>query len=206
MKWRTKKILRELERDYGPWPHPRLLIYGTKLSGGMEYVGATATSLISLGHELQHSYFAKGILPANGNSGWMDEGIASWRDKKHQSHSSPNYDGFNLGDHSIYTRKTDSNSYVKGRSFFAYMNFKLKQAGKRGLKDFLKIYFEKRKFTTVTTQDLISDLEEYSGLSLQADFDKYIFGKGYNKGRSPAVEPNNPHHRNYTRKEINSML
>jgi hypothetical protein len=205
----TQKILRELERDYGPWPHKSLIIYGTKLKGGMEYAGATATSLVALGHELQHGYFAKGLQPANGNSGWMDEGIASWRDKGHKTYTSPNYNSFNLGAHSIYTRKTDSNSYEKGRSFFSYMNYKLKQAGKTGLKDFLRGYFEKRKFTTVTTADFISDIQEYSGLDLTEDFDRYIFGKGDNtksKGRSPAVLPSNPYHPSYSEAEIKSIL
>lgn len=208
--WRMKKkalnVLRELENDYGPWPHPKVLIYGVNIKGGMEYVGATATSLISLGHELQHSYFAKGILPADGNSGWMDEGIASWRDKGHQTHSMPDYSSFNLANHSVYTRKTDKNSYEKGRSFFAYINHQLKEAGTPGLKDFLKNYFEKRKFTTVTTNDLKSDLESYSNLDFTDDFNQYIYGDQSHKGRSPAVEPENPHHVQYTDEEIESIL
>ncbi len=206
-KRQTFKILRELENDYGPWPHKSLVIYGTKLKGGMEYAGATATSLVALGHELQHAYFAKGLQPADGNSGWMDEGIASWRDKGHKTYSSPNYHSFNLGAHNIYTRKTDDNSYEKGRSFFSYMSYKLIKAGKPGLKDFLRQYFEKRKFTTVTTADFISDIEEYSGLDLQEDFDRYIFGKGdQSKGRAPAVLPPNPYHPSYTQAEIQSIL
>ena len=194
MKRRTLKVLRELERDYGAWPHPSLLIYGVNIRGGMEYVGATATSYISLGHELLHSYFAKGVLPADGNSGWMDEGIASWRDKGYQTHTQPNYFSFNLAKHNVYTRKTDKNSYVKGRSFFAYVNHKLLDAGHPGLKDFLNSFFHKRKFTTVTTHDFKADLESHSGLDFTDDFNQYIFGGHPDKGRAPAVEPENPHH------------
>ncbi len=212
MKRKTVKVMRELERDYGAWPHPELLIYGTKIRGGMEYVGATATSYISLGHELQHSYFAKGVLPADGNSGWMDEGIASWRDKGHQTHKSPNYFSVNLAKHNVYTRKTDKRSYEKGRSFFAYIHYQLKQAGLPGLKDFLRGYFNKRKFTTVTTNDFKSDLEEYSGLDFTEDFNQYIYGghpdknQSLSNGRSPAVEPENPHHVEYTQEEIDSII
>jgi hypothetical protein len=208
MKRRTLKVMRELEKDYGPWPHPKLLVYGTKIKGGMEYVGATATSYISLGHELQHSYFAKGVLPADGNSGWMDEGIASWRDKGHQTHTKPDYFSANLGKHNVYTRKTDKRSYVMGRTFFAYINHQLKQAGHPGLKDFLRGYFDKRKFTTVTTNDFKSDLEAYSGLNFTDDFNQYIYGghPDMNKGRAPAVEPENPHHVEYTQEEIDSII
>lgn len=208
-KRKTVSVLKELEADYGPWPHPKVLIYGTKLMGGMEYVGAAETSYVSLGHELQHSYFAKGVTPANGNSGWMDEGIASWRDRGHQTHSEPDYFAFNLGNHNIYTRETDSNSYVKGRSFFSYIDYKLKDMGKTGLKDFLRGYQQKRMYTTVTTQDFISDLNNYSRNNFQADFDRYIFGKhpeSQIKGRAPAVDPYNPHHPEVTDEELESIL
>lgn len=206
-KRKTNKVLKELERDYGPYPHPSLLIYGTKLKGGMEYVGATATSNISLGHELQHMWFAKGLMPADGNSGWMDEGIASWRDKGHQTHTTPDYFSVNLAKHNVYTRKTDKRSYEKGRSFVAYLDYQLKQVGLPGMKDFLKGYFNKRKFTSVTTQDFKSDLEDYSNIDFTDDFNQYIYG-GYpdTKGRAPAVEPENPHHPGYTEAEINSIL
>ena len=63
VKKKAWKVMKELEADYGPWPHDKLIIYGTGLRGGMEYAGATETSIVSLGHELQHSYFAKGITP-----------------------------------------------------------------------------------------------------------------------------------------------
>lgn len=204
MKRKTLKVLAELENDYGPWPHPSLVIYGTKIRGGMEYVGATATSYISLGHELQHSYFAKGIMPADGNSGWMDEGIASWRDRGHQTISSPNYSSFNLAHHNIYTRKTDKNSYEKGRSFFSYVDYRLKSAGQKGLKDFLRGYFDSRKFTSVTTEDLIHDLEAYSGESFREDFNQYIYGGHPHSIESEAAE--NPHHPNYTEEELNSII
>jgi hypothetical protein len=211
--WRFKnktiQVLRELENDYGPYPHPKLLIYGTKLRGGMEYVAATATSYVALGHELQHMYFAKGLMPADGNAGWMDEGIASWRDKGHQMHSRPNYFSFNLGKHNVYTRKTDKNSYEKGRSFVAYLDYQLKAAGKAGMKDFLRGYFAKRKFTLVTTEDFKNDLEAYANINFTADFVQYIYGGNpmENQGRSPAVEPlEDPNHPEYTEEEILSII
>lgn len=207
LKKKTLRVLSELERDYGPWPHPKLIVYGTKLRGGMEYVGATATSLISLGHELHHSYFAKGVLPADGNSGWMDEGLASWRDRGYQTFSTPNYFSFNLAKHGPYTRKTDKNSYEKGRSFFAYIDYQLKALGKNGLKDFLRLYFIKRKFSLVTTEDFIHDLEEYAEVSFREDFTQYVYG-GRNQivGRTPAIDPENPHHQSYSEQELDSIL
>lgn len=207
LKRKAWRVLAELERDYGPWPHPKLIIYGTGLRGGMEYVGATATSLISLGHELFHSYFAKGVMPADGNSGWMDEGLASWRDKGYQTYSAPNYHSVNLAKHNTYTRKTDDRSYEKGRSFFAYIDYQLKAMGV-SLKDFLALWFVKKKFTTTTTEDFIAELEAYAGKSFREDFNQYIYGGHVEKGpsRAPAIVPENPHHPSYTEAELNSIL
>jgi hypothetical protein len=61
----TKEVLKELEDDYGSFPHPQIVIYNSG-RGGMEYCGATMTEYWALHHELTHSYFARGIVPANG--------------------------------------------------------------------------------------------------------------------------------------------
>lgn len=209
-------VLKELEADYGPFPHDQLIIYGTGLKGGMEHAGAVETSIASLGHELQHQYFAKCIHPANGNSGWLDEAIASWRDKGHYSVDYPFYKSVNLAAHSSYTRKTDKRSYKYGRSFMAYINKQLIDMGKPGLKDFLKIYFEKRKFTTVTTEIFKSDLQEYAQMSFGEDFNQYIYGgvefdetssfKQSAEHTTDDTEDENPHHPNITTEELNSII
>lgn len=201
-------VLKELEEDYGPYPHDKLIIYGTGIRGGMEHAGATETSIVSLGHELQHMYFAKGIHPANGNSGWLDEAIASWRDKGHFSNSLPFYKSVNLGKHNVYTRKTDKRSYEYGRSFMGYINHQLIEAGKKGLKDFLKIYFEKRKFTPVTTEMFKSDLEDYAQMSFGEDFFQYIYG-GHANTKSHNHQHNtkeNPHHPDLSQEELDSII
>lgn len=174
---RVRKYLRELERDYGAWPHPELIVYADgKVKGGMEYHGALKTGWFALGHELQHNYFARAVMPANGNTGWLDEAVASWRDYFHFRCKHPNYSRLNLANHSEYTRKTDKRSYAKGRVFIAYLAHKYGKKGK-GLKKFFKFYFEKRKFTTVTNKDILDDLEEFYAIDMSREFDKYIMGK-----------------------------
>lgn len=211
LKNKAWRVMKELEADYGPYPHDQLIIYGTGLRGGMEYAGATETSLVSLGHELQHAYFAKGLFPANGNSGWLDEAIASWRDKGHQTYDSPFYSYANLGNHSVYTRKTDKRSYEYGRSFMAYLDHKIKEIGKPGLKDFLRVYFEKRKYTTITTELFRSDLEDYMQMSLREDFFRYIYGekpqqKHIHHHDHHGHDFENPHHPIITEEELNSII
>lgn len=194
---KTKKVFKELEADYGAWPHPKVLIYGMSIKGGMEYPGATATSLGSLGHELFHSYFAKSVIPADGNSGWMDEGLASWRDRGYKTLGHPGFEKFNLGAHSVYKRNTDKNSYKIGRAFFAYLNSKF------DLKRTLRGYFNKHKKSLVNTNMMIQFFEKDSGLNLRADFMQFVLNSNHKRDYVQIEE--NIHHPELTDDELNQI-
>ena len=79
---RTEHYINVLESNFGPFPHDSVTIFAKPGAGrgGMEYAGATATTLGSLRHELNHSYFARSAVPVNGNAGWIDEAIAEWEE------------------------------------------------------------------------------------------------------------------------------
>ena len=47
-----------------------------------------------------------------------------------------------------------------------------------GLKAFLRGYFAAYKHTIVTTEHFKNNLEFFSGLELDADFEQYIWGEG----------------------------
>jgi hypothetical protein len=51
-------------------------IWGT--TRGMEYDGATSSSVGALEHEVFHSWFGRGIKPATANDGWIDEAFTTW--------------------------------------------------------------------------------------------------------------------------------
>ena len=198
----TIKIFKELEADYGPWGHSGFVAYETLPgTGGMEHAGATQTSLAALDHEMLHSYFAKGIMPANGNGGWIDEGIASWRDFGYQRKVVPGFGGSNLGSGSIYKRNTDSRAYKLGREFFAYIDYRLQDVG--GLKAFLRGYFSAYKHTVITQEHFKNNLEFFSGLDLSSDFETYIWGT--NTPDSEKAETN-PVHKSLTASELQSLL
>ena len=209
-KSRTKKfkpeairVLKELEADYGPWGHPGLVAYGTiKGTGGMEHSGATATSFGALDHEMLHSYFAKGVMPANGNSGWIDEAIASWRDKGYQRHPTTGFTGSNLGGHSVYKRNTDDRAYALGAAFMAYLDYRLQDRG--GLKAFLRGYFQTYKHQVITNEHFKNNLEFFSGLNLDDAFSSYIFGK--NTADSEHLYEVNPHHKALNPSQLRSLL
>ncbi|HXH74972.1 MAG TPA: hypothetical protein VNJ08_08405 [Bacteriovoracaceae bacterium] len=204
-KFKTKvlKVIAELENDYGPWAHPGLLAYGTfPGTGGMEHAGATATSLAALDHEMLHSYFAKGVMPANGNSGWIDEAIAAWRDRGYPRSADPGFSGSNLGAHSVYQRHTDDRAYVLGSAFMSYIDYRLQDMG--GLKAFLKGYFQAYKHTVVTTEHFKNNLEFFARIDLSADFEKYIWGK--NPQDVEEILKENPVHGKLTETQLNSLL
>ena len=202
-KLEAEKIFKELEADYGPWGHPSLVAYETLPgTGGMEHAGATQTSLGALDHEMLHSYFAKGVMPANGNSGWIDEAIASWRDYGYQRKPLPSFTGSDLGSGSVYQRNTDGRAYALGREFMAYIDYRLQDVG--GLKSFLKGYFASYKHMVITTEHFKNNLEFFSGLDLTEAFDTYIWGvnseESFHSQRGPAV------HKALSQAELNLIL
>ncbi len=198
----AKKIFAELETDYGPWAHKGLIAYETfPGTGGMEHTAATQTSLAALDHEMLHSYFAKGVMPANGNAGWIDEAIASWRDYGYQRKPLPGFGGSNLGLGSQYQRHTDSRAYALGREFMSFLDYQLQDKG--GLKAFLRGYFATYKHTVITQEHFKNNLEFFSGLDLSEAFNTYIWGTNVDINMN--VAPSEIH-RPLTREQLNQIL
>ena len=172
LKNKAETVFHELESDYGAWPHPVLIVYNAGM-GGMEYCGATMTDSSALGHEMFHSYFARGVMPANGNAGWLDEALASWRDDGYQTATSLTGSS-RMSSHPYYTRTTDTAAYSFGSRFMSYMDGKLKAKG--GLKPFMRFMVDQHKFAPIHIEDFISLMSTFTGISVDADFRKYTFG------------------------------
>ncbi len=170
----VRRVIAELEADYGPFPHPKVIVYGAG-PGGMEYSGATVSSSTAVGHELFHSYNARGVMPAQGNAGWMDEAMSSWRDQKYVLRKSPGARSKMAG-HSLWSRITDRDAYTKGAEFVEWMAGRMAAQGK-DFKAFLRAYFKANLYHTMTTGQLKTALELYTGFELTADFDRYVYGK-----------------------------
>lgn len=194
------KILKELEKKFGEWAHPSLVVYIAGM-GGMEHSGATITSESALGHELTHSYFARGVMPVDGNSGWMDEAIASWRDDGYKARSRPNFSSTSMSAHSTYRRYTDRKAYNQGARFMEYLNHKLSGLG--GLELFLKGIHTKYIHKNISTLDFQKELEGFSGMDFSADFKQYIYG---NKTEEKSSLQENPFHPKLTKQQLRSLL
>jgi hypothetical protein len=168
-------LFQELERDYGPYPHPSFIAYLHSGGGGMEYLGATVTSPGALGHELFHSWFARGVMPAEGRSGWIDEALASWRDYNYfQASSLLSRPPTVLAKYSPFRKSTPSNCYVDGRKMIAELDLKLAEFG--GMKPLLRSFFERYKYRTVTTEEFQLFLTQKTKVDVSPFFDRYIFG------------------------------
>jgi hypothetical protein len=121
-----------------------------------------------------HSYFARGVMPANGNAGWMDEALASWRDKGYLQLDT--LSGVSqMSSHPYYTRTTDRLAYSFGEKFMRLLDFKLQSSG--GLKPFLRHMIANRLFDPLSIQDYIEEMESFFGTSLSEDFKRYTFGQ-----------------------------
>ena len=203
LKKTTISILNELESKFGNWPHESLTIYNAG-QGGMEYSGATITSTNALGHELTHSYFARGVMPVDGNSGWLDEAIASWRDNGYKATSKPNFTKTQMAAHSQYRRRTDRNAYTKGANFMAFLNHRLKDLG--GLRLFLNELHTNFTHTNITTKDFIKELNKFSGEDFQKEFDQYIFSRKSSTRESALRTLENPNHPQLSEKEQLELL
>ena len=168
-------LFKELESDYGAYPHDKFLAYMNDRSGGMEYVGATITSLGSLDHELLHSWFARSVIPADGRSGWIDESIASWRDYGYKRATATlNRTPTNLANYSPFRKTTPSNSYVDGRGLMSELDLEFSKQG--GLKIILRAFFERYKNSVVTNEEFWNFLELYTGRDLSAFSNRYALG------------------------------
>lgn len=200
----TEQTLKELEGDYGAFPHSSVTIYNASLAhmglGGMEYAGATVTNLSALEHELFHSYFARGVSPANGNAGWIDESLASWRDNGYNRLVNL-FGSSSMASHPYYTRKTDTAAYGFGARFMAYLDNKF--ADKGGLKPFMNKLLEKKIFEPIFTEDFIKEMETFYGEKLDSVFKTYVFGKSGQKGLP--VKPH-PIHRKMNPSQMKSIL
>jgi len=207
-----KKYLAELESTYGAFAHASFTAYITDTGGGMEYCGATITSLGALGHETTHSWFARGMMPANGNAGWIDEAIASWRDDGYpRGNGSPGSSPRILAGFSPYKRYTTMDAYSYGADLMADFDGLLAKTSLSGLRNMLKQMFAAFKRQTITTPIFQAQLEQALGQDMKGFFDRYVYGKGRINRLPGAALPEgwdvdwSKHPRPYTKEELKDL-
>ena len=171
----SRGVLAELEETYGAFAHDRVVTFITIGGGGMEHCGATMTSLWALEHEFTHFWFARGVMPANGNSGWVDEAIASWRDDEYpRAFGAPNRSPVNMSQFSPYRRHTSRLAYTKGAQLISELDYMFADIG--GMKPILRNFYNQEKRHTFSFQFFRNFLESASGTNLTDIFNRYVLG------------------------------
>lgn len=174
----TAAAIEEFTESTGPWVHgPRCVVYVWPGSRSMEYDGATTTAIDALEHELFHSWFARGVKPADQNTGWMDE---AW-DMVNTSRIPKSWTKEELGSpvqlaiENPWNRTTPGLSYSSGAKFFAQL------MGRVGVEDFRKLmadFYQKYALQVVSTQTLQDFLVQETGdEGIAAMFSRYVYGK-----------------------------
>ena len=175
----AKKVLLELEQDYGVYPHEALTAHvvaakkGRK--GGMEYSGAFRSTVSSVGHEIIHQWFGRSAMPASGSAGWIDEGIATWHGQEY-----PRAKGISLttrgparlASADDYSRTTPGASYLQGARIMAELDFVFRDEG--GLRPVLHAFHEAYAHRTYTSADFQRFVQERTPLQLAGFFDRRV--------------------------------
>lgn len=211
---RTLSKLKSLENRFGATTHKKYVIYIAG-SGGMEYSGATMTSSFALNHEITHSWFARGVHPNNGNSGWMDEAIASWQDDKYKrARSGPKGPSVNLSGFSVYKRATSRKSYSEGKTLVSQLDYMFRNKG--GMTKVLKKMYEQHGKGVTSTEEFKKLIEDETGEDMTRIFNRYVYGKAdfedefvdYEADPQPIAEPKIPskHPRQYTEAELWELM
>ncbi len=143
------QTLAEMEQLFGPYPHPsfvaQLWPHDMPQDGGtgMEYAGATESSLSALRHETIHSYFGRSLSPRDGNAGWIDEAVTTWLTdgrRTSDTHAAWSHD---LGVATAYSQDTNVAAYNAGPNLLRDLDVDLRGAGAAGsgiLKALQKVY------------------------------------------------------------------
>jgi hypothetical protein len=204
----TLSTLAERESRLGAFPHQQIIVFDADGGGapglaGMEYCGATVTEESALSHELTHSFIGRGIQPANGNAGWIDEAITMWVDggyiESDQTGKKMN-DPTSMFSQPAYTRSTDTNAYSTGMDFIGAVASTLHQQGKPLFTDFLREVVRAKKFAPYTNEEFWQWSKDYYGFNLLD-----LVGKSGGVAFVEAHAPMNIHRR-FTREELQRLL
>jgi len=166
--------LAQIETLLGTYAHgDKFVVYLVPGSGGMEYAGATITSLGALRHEVFHSWYATGVFPRYYSDGWIDEALARWFDNSNPVASLPFTTPIKLSGYSPYDLQFPIESYSYGSKLMAHLAHLA--GGKNQFMTILAAFFAANKLKTVTTEDFRTFVENWLGQDLKTFFMAYVY-------------------------------
>ena len=169
--------LPQLVADIGPFPMPRgLSVFLVSGGGGMEYFGATISSLSALSHEVFHMYFACSAVARTYRDSWMDEAITSWYDRTYPDYLFPIEEGFRsnmVSGRSPVAVGFDGRAYYNGTQIMETLARRL--GGRDALVSFLAHVHRQHAFAPFATMDLAEYLLDFSGIDMSAQFTEWFY-------------------------------
>ncbi len=172
---RIRHLLTVNDALFGPFPADRFTCFLHDGDGGMEYAGATTTSAGALAHEVAHSWFARGVLPASDADGWWDEAYTTYL----TSGAAPAPLDFGrppvqLCSRRPFQRHTDARSYVEGSRLFSGIAAMI---GAATLTQAMRTLFRTRVRSCLSTAELEEHLVRQTGAAGIVDaFHRFVYG------------------------------
>ncbi|MFH2006201.1 MAG: hypothetical protein ABI333_06410 [bacterium] len=154
---RSAAALEEFSASTGEYPHgDRLTVFVWDVADrAMEYDAGTTTRPESLEHELFHLWYGRGVKPALGRDGWLDEAWDVFNTREGEAFTvmelpdtaSP----LLLSLASPWSRYTPGDSYSGGRLFFSHLAFLM---GLDELRGAMADFFDQHVLDVVTTEEI----------------------------------------------------
>jgi hypothetical protein len=169
--------LAELQGALGPFPMPRgLSVVLTQSGGGMEYFGATTTSLRALRHEVFHMYYGCSTVARTYRDSWWDEAIDMWYELSANPAYAPIEDSFRsdiVGGRSAVAVGFDRRAYDEGARIVQAVATGM--GGRDPMVRFLRDLHARRSFDPFTTWDLADEIRVWSGLDVGERFRLWLY-------------------------------
>lgn len=141
----------------------------------MEYDAATTTSNSALAHEVFHSWWARGLVPAQGQDGWLDEAWTSYMT------GTPTAVPLDMSDPPAtlwpgnpWARRAPTTSYSHGASIFSGI---AADVGIGALQGHMAGIYQAKEQRHYTTPEIEAELIRRSGHLAIADyFERFVYG------------------------------
>jgi hypothetical protein len=169
--------LAELRGALGPFPMPHgLAVVLTQSGGGMEYYGATTTSLRALRHEVFHMYYGCSTVARTYRDSWWDEAIDMWYELSADPAYAPVADGFRsdmVSGRSEVAVGFDRRAYDEGARIVQAVAAEL--GGRDHMVRFLRDLHARRSFDPFTTWDLADEIQAWDGSDVHERFRLWLY-------------------------------
>jgi hypothetical protein len=167
---------------YGRFPADEYLAVLWGEARGMEYDGATTTSVPALEHEVFHSWFGRGVKPACASDGWIDEAMASWATASRRAPAGRfQAEALGLDEPATvlypahpWSRHTPREAYTAGSRLLSGVAYLA--GGAAQLRSALAAWYGAHGGGAASTQDLARHLGEWCGRDLSPWWDRYVHG------------------------------